>query len=138
MARKDQIHTTASVGGIPIGEFREFSGGGAGSSKIKNRNGASEIARARGGRQTVDDVTITREDRGDVDLKWLLSVRGKQSSGKMVVTRTPEDDDGNLMSSRALTYTGVLSEVNPGDGDTMSETDVDDFVLVMLCDDLIS
>jgi hypothetical protein len=138
MARKDQIQITASVGGVYIGEFREFTGGGLTSAKIKARNGASQIERARGGRQMVDDVTITRENDGTVDLKWLQSVRGKQSQGAMTVLWTPSDDDGNPMASRAITYTGILSEVNIGAADAQSETDLDDFALVMLCTSLVS
>lgn len=134
MARKDLIRTTATVDGIPIGEFRTFSGGAADSAERKAVNGAGQVERARGGRQTVENVVILREDDGSVDLTWLQSRRGKAS---MTVTRQPLDDDGNPRG-KSWTYTGKLKRVTPGEGDAEAETDGDDFELEQSTDGLIT
>lgn len=129
MARKDLIRTTVSVDGVPLGEFTGFSGGGLGGASLKGPRGAGQTDVARGGRKTVEDVTVTREDDGTVTLKWLASKRNKD----MVVNRTPLDDDGNPKTAQAITYTGLLREVNPGDGDARSDGEFDDLTLVMDC-----
>lgn len=135
MARRDLIRTTASVAGTPLGEFRTFTGGELTSADIKSVRGAGQSERARGGRQTVGNVTIAREDDGTIDLKWLASQRGR---AVMAVTRTPLDDDGNPQNARAITYTGKLMRVSPGEGDAASDTDLDEFELEMSCDGVIS
>lgn len=131
MPRKDLIRTTASVDGVPLGEFTGFSGGELTSASVKGPRGAGQADVARGGRQSVGDVTITREDDGAVDIKWLASRRGK---APMVVTRTPLDDDGNPKAAKSITYTGKLRDVNPGDADSRSDGEFDDFTLIMDCD----
>jgi hypothetical protein len=139
MARRDLIRVTASItnsGSVyPLGEFRSMSGGEATSADIKSSRGAGTPELARGGRQTVGNVTITREDDGTVDVKWLMSLRGR---ARMNVTRTPLDDDGNALSAKAITYTGKLLRVAPGEADTSSDTDLDEFELEMSCDSVIA
>lgn len=135
MARKDLVRTTVSVDGQPLGEFRSFSGGELTSADIKSVRGAGLTEIARGGRQTVGNVTVAREDDGSVDLKALAAKRGK---GKMTVTRTPLDDDNNPRSAQAITYTGKLLRVTPGEGDAQSDTDLDEFELEMSCDGVVS
>ena len=135
MARKDLVRTTASVDGVNLGEFRSFSGGELTSADIKSVSGAGQVERARGGRQTVGNVTIAREDDGKVNFKQLAAKRGKK---KMTVTRTPLDDDGNPQTARAITYTGKLMRVSPGEGDAQSDTDLDEVELEMSCDGIVS
>jgi hypothetical protein len=133
MPRRDLVRTTASVDGVPLGEFRTFTGGALTSAEIKSPRGAGQGEVARGGRQTVENVTIAREDQGEVDLKWLASRRGR---GRMVVTRQPLDDDGNPRG-KGITYTGILLRVAPGEGDTGSDTDLDEFELECSTDSVI-
>jgi hypothetical protein len=136
MARKDLVRTTASLDGVPIpGEFRSFTGGELSSADVKSTRSAGGPQLARGGRQTVGNVTIAREDDGSFDVKAAGNKRGK---ARMVVTRTPLDDDGNPLNARAITYTGKLLNVRPGDGDNESDTDLDEFELEMSCDSVIS
>jgi hypothetical protein len=134
MPRKDLIITTASVDGVALGVFRTFSGGNATAPSIKSSPGAGQGEVERGGRQQVSNVTIGREDDGTADLAWLMARRGK---GRMIVHRTPTDPDGNPYMARQRVFTGVLLDVNVGDGDIMSTTDLDDFTLVMGCDSAI-
>lgn len=135
MARRDLVRTTASVDGTPLGEFRSFSGGELTSADIKSVRGAGQTERARGGRQTVGNVTIAREDDGSVDLKHLATRRGKAA---MTVTRTPLDENGDPQNARAITYTGKLLRVGPGEGDAQADTDLDEFELEMSCDGVVS
>ena len=135
MARRDLVRTTASLDGVPLGEFRTFSGGDLTSADIKSVRGAGQTERARGGRQTVGNVTIGREDDGSIDLKWVASRRGK---GTMTVTRTPLDDDGNPLNARSITYTGKPVRVAPGEGDAQADTDLDEFEIEMSCDGAVS
>jgi hypothetical protein len=139
MALKGTVKTTATVlykgTTYNLGEFKTFSGGRAGAGDGKSRNGAGQTQKARGGQQTVENVTVGREDDGSVDLKFLAGIRGK---ARMSVTRTPADDDGNSRANDAFTYNGVLIGVVIGDGDVESESDIDDFTLEMSCDSEIA
>lgn len=134
MARRDLIRTTASVAGKPLGEFRSFTGGELTSADVKSVRGAGQPERARGGRQTVGNVTVAREEDGGVDLLWLGSQRGR---GRMVVTRQPLDEDLNPRGN-AMTYTGILMRVAPGEGDAGADSDLDEFELEMSCDSVVS
>lgn len=118
-----------------LGPFRQSSGGDLDSGDTKSVAAAGEIERARGGRQTVSNVVLTREDDGSVDLKWLATRRGKAS---IIASRTPLDDDGNAMTARAITHTGKLKRVTPGDADAQSETDLDDFEVELSLDGIVS
>lgn len=131
MARQDQILTTASLDGVYLGEFQTFSGGDFTAPSVKATRGAGRGEIERGGRQTTGNVTIGREDDGAVSLNWLRTRRGK---GRMVVHRTPLDDDGNPRMADQIVYTGKLLEVRPGDGDTLSDSQLDNFELEMGCD----
>lgn len=141
-SRRDLVKTTASytnpangqVVAIP-GEFRTFTGGELTSADIKSTPGAGKTEVARGGRQTVGNVTIAREDDGTLDIKALSDMRGR---ARMSVTRTPLDESGNPLTARAITYTGVLMRVSPGDGDNASDTDLDEFEIEISCDGKIS
>lgn len=141
MARRDLVKTTASYVDpassrvVALGEFRTFTGGELTSADIKTTPGAGLAEVARGGRQTVGNVTISREDDGSLDLKWVASRRGK---GGFVVTRTPLDEDNNPIDSRSITYTGKIVRVAPGEGDAQSDTDLDEFEIEMSCDGFIS
>jgi hypothetical protein len=134
MARRDLVRTTASVDGVPLGEFRAFSGGELTSADVKSVSGAGQTERARGGRQTVGNVTVTREDDGSVDLTWLGTRRGK---GVMRVTRQKLDADRNPIGP-SIVYTGVLLRVAPGEGDAAADNDLDEFELEMSCDGGVS
>lgn len=134
MPRKDLVRTTASVDGVPLGEFRSFAGGELTSADIKAPRGAGQTEMARGGRQTVGNVTVAREEDGTVDLHWLGSRRGR---GRMTVTRQPLDADLNPRG-KGITYTGILLRVAPGEGDSGSDTDLDEFELEMSCDGIVS
>lgn len=56
----------------------------------------------------------------------------------MTVTRTPLDDDGNVLAAGAITYTGKLMRVGPGEGDASADTDLDEFELEMSCDGTVT
>ncbi len=135
MARRDLVKTTVVVDGRNLGVFRTFTGGELTSADVKSVNGAGQVERARGGRQTVSNVTVGREDDGAIDLKALAHRRGKAA---MSVTRTPLDDDLNPRSAEAITYTGKLLAVNPGEGDAGSDSEIDEFTLEMSCDGTVS
>jgi hypothetical protein len=129
VARRDTIRTTASVDGTPLGEFETFTGGELTSEDIKHARGAGQPEQAKGGRQTVGNVTIAREYNADSDdLHWLSDRRGK---GDMVVTRQPLDDDYNP-KGRPIVYSGKLMRVAPGESDVNSG-DIDSFELEMSC-----
>jgi hypothetical protein len=134
MARTDTIRTTASVDGRPLGEFDTFSGGDPSAEDVKHARGAGGVERSRGGRQTVDNVTIGREYDTDIDLHWLAARRGKP--GLMTVTRQPLDDDYNP-KGRPLVYTGTLIKITPSDEDANGNA-IDMFQLEMSCDGNVS
>jgi hypothetical protein len=114
MARQDTIRTTATLAGVPLGEFRTFSGGELTSADVKSARAAGQTERSRGGRKTIGNVTITREkdDRDDWDL--YSQQRGKPD--QFVIVRQPLDDDYNKKGD-PLTYLGTLVRAAPGNGD---------------------
>lgn len=136
MGAKNMIRTTASVAGVPLGEFRTFSGGAFDMGERKSRNGAGQAAIARKGLRTTENVTISREDDGALidgqpQIEWAKAQRGKT----MTVTRQPLDDDGNPRGKPTV-YTGVLKRVGPGEGDVSDDSDDDVFELEQLTDDV--
>ncbi len=138
MGQKNLIRTTASIGEAPniltLGAFKTFSGGGLKGNSGKAVKAAGEVERATGGRQTVEDVTIGREDDGGINLIALGAQRNKV---RMTVTRQPLDQNRNPFG-KSWTYTGILTEVNPGDGDAQDDNALDEFTLVMSCDSVVS
>jgi hypothetical protein len=126
MARTDQVRTFASVAGVPLGEFRTFNGGELTSEDVKSVRGGGQTERSRGGRKTIGNVTISREWDGE-DMLELGRYRGKPDL--FVITRQPYDDDGNKRG-KALTYTGTLIRIAPGDGDSGGDG-LDDLELEM-------
>jgi hypothetical protein len=114
MARQDTIRTTATIRGVPLGEFRTFSGGELTSADVKSATAAGQTERSRGGRKTVGNVTISREavaaDRWDL----YTSQRGKPD--QLVVTRQPLDDDFNP-KGKPFVYVCTLVRAAPGGGD---------------------
>lgn len=113
MARTDTIKTTASLNNVPLGEFTGFNGGELTAEDVKGAPGAGQMERSRGGRQTVGNVTVTREYQYE-DIMDLARHRGKPN--RFVVTRQPLDDDYNP-KGKSVVYTGTLIRVAPGDGD---------------------
>lgn len=140
MSRKDLIRTTASIvypgrTPIPLGEFRTFTGGELTSADVKSVRGAGAVEKARGGRQTVGNVTIAREfDTSLDDLVWLGSQRGR---APMNVIRQPLDPEG-APYGKAQVFSGILMAVRPGEGDNMSDSDLDEYELEMSCDGVIT
>jgi hypothetical protein len=139
VGQKNLIRTTASIGEapgvvLPLGAFKTFSGGGLKGSSVMSVKAAGLPERATGGRQTVEDVTIGREDDGTIDL---IALGAQRNRVKMTVTRQPLDQNLNPFGP-SWTYTGILTEVNPGDGDAQDENDLDEFTLVMACDSVVS
>jgi hypothetical protein len=119
VARQDTIRTTASLNGVPLGEFRTFSGGELTSADTKSAVAAGQTERSRGGRKTIGNVTISREfipDRDD--LQEYGRHRGKPEL--LVITRQPLDDDYNA-KGKSLTYTCTLIRVAPGGADLASD-----------------
>jgi hypothetical protein len=57
----DTIPHHRHAGGVPLGEFRTFSGGELTSADVKSARGAGQTERSRGGRKTIGNVTISRE-----------------------------------------------------------------------------
>lgn len=131
MGAKNKVRVTATVAGRPLGEFRTGSGFVFTMADRKSINGAGQRGRARKGRLTTENVTLSREDDGFVDLDWLVDQRGKAAS----VSRQPLDDDNNPRG-RARTFTGVLKRVTLGDSDAADDSDDDMFELEILCDDV--
>jgi hypothetical protein len=126
VARTDNIRTFASLAGVPLGEFRTFSGGELTSQDVKSVRGGGQTERSRGGRKTIGNVTIVREWDGD-DLLFYATFRGR--ADLFVITRQPYDDDGNKRG-KGVTYTGTLIRVAPGDGD-LGGDGIDDLELEM-------
>ena len=139
MSRRDLIRTTASLtlpngATFPLGEFRTFSGGEITAADVKSVSGAGAIERARGGRRSVGNVTISREYASSDNL---VSASFSVGLTKMSVTRQALDENLNAYGA-SITYTGILIRVGVGEGDNQSDSELDDFELEMSCDGLVS
>jgi hypothetical protein len=137
MARKDLVQVVVRVDGVTLTKdgFRTFSGGEVTAADVKNVKAAGQVELARGGRISVGNVTVSREDDGEVNLLALTSRVGKAN---MEVDRIPLDDDLNPLTAKKRTYTGKLIRVAVGEGDAGSDSEMDDFELEMSCDGLVS
>lgn len=115
MARQDLVRITASLAGRPLGEFSTFSGGKLTAEDQKKSKGGGKQQRSRGGRQTVENVTIGRERTEQDDRAWAAQHRGKPD--RFVIDYQALDDDGNAFGP-SDTYVGTLVGFQPGDADS--------------------
>src|SRR4051794_27947266 len=122
MALQSKVRVTASLAGRTLGEFREFSGGELTAEDTKSSRGGGQQERSRGGRQTVGNVTVTREHTDQDDRAWSAQHRGKPD--KFVVNYQPLDDDNNAFGP-STTYTGTLIRFAPGDADAGGDSTLD-------------
>lgn len=118
--RQDQATVSLVVDGrsVPI-TFSKRDGGKADSEDGKYPPGGMQPERAIGGRQTVEDVTLTGEYRPEVHaslVAWLESRRGK---GRATCVEQTLDEDGNPFGSTE-TWTGILKSVGRGEYDAGS------------------
>lgn len=122
MALQSKVRVTASLAGRYLGEFREFSGGELTASDTKSTRGGGHQERSRGGRKTVGNVTITREQTDLDDRAYAAQHRGHPD--KFVVNYQPLDDDDNAFGP-STTYTGTLIRYAPGDADAGGDGTLD-------------
>lgn len=122
MARQDLVRITASLAGRPLGEFETFSGGELTSEDVKNARGGGRQERSRGGRQTVGNVTIGREQTDQDDRAFAAQHRGKPD--RATVNYQPLDEDNNAKGA-STTYTGTLIRYAPGDADASGDGTLD-------------
>lgn len=117
----EQWLITATLDGQPIGVWDTFDGGdGDSETRVYHRGDGAAIAR--GGKQTFDEVTITRIWDGDraAFTAWM----GRRGRATMTVTMTERDADGNPATA-GTAYAGTLKKVgrgaanSDGDGDVM-------------------
>lgn len=127
MALKGEKKTTVTVKhrGVVYGpwEFATFTGGKQTMGSSKTRKAAGQAKRARSGLDDVENVTVSREDDGEIDLKWAWSVR----RGEWTITGVPADEDGNPRAKDSATYTGKLVGQERGEADVDSDEDIDMF-----------
>jgi hypothetical protein len=126
MARQDTIRTTATLAGVPLGEFRTFSGGELTSADVKSATAAGQTERSRGGRKTIGNVTISRENDTRDDFELYAKWRGH--ADQLTIVRQPLDDDFNA-KGKPLTYVCTLVRAAPGGadlgGDGLDDTELE-------------
>lgn len=126
---KHLIRATAyvKVGGVihDLGTFKTISGLSFTTSRRKSTRAAGEPEVARRGRKQVGDVTLGRENLGDLDLDWLRQVRGNEGGG----TYQQLDDDKNPLG-KPIAFTGRIADVNFPDGDAEATDEPADFSVV--------
>lgn len=116
--REDTRIAYVTIDGQVQGAFDKTSGGDLDSEEQKYTS-AGGHEEALGGRQTTDDLTVSRNfqvGRDDVLLQRFANRRGKAD---MVVTIQPTDADYNPFG-RSLTYLGKLKTIQPPDSDSES------------------
>ncbi len=118
--RQDQAVCSLTVDGreIPV-TFSKRSGGMADSEESKYPPGGNQPEKAMGGRQTVENVTLSGEYQPEIHqsiIAWLESRRGR---GKATVVEQPIDDEGDTIGEPE-TWTGLVKSVNRGEYDAES------------------
>src|SRR5688572_24115164 len=120
MGSQSHYRVTAYVDGIgSLGVFDKLSGGEADSESVKYSEGGMGPETSQGGRQTVSNVTISRQYKRSRDhalVRQLTAIRGRR---RMSIHRQPLDADTNAFGD-PLVYTGFLKAVNPQDVDSES------------------
>lgn len=138
MARKDEVLTTVTFPGDPIligsHVFRTFSGGAVTAASLKSRQAAGQTEVERGGRVSISDITVGREDDDTLDLAYLSAHAGNIT---MHCIRQKLDED-NKPRGKSRVYRGKCLAVNIGDGDAQDTATLDDFTLTMGCDNVVS
>lgn len=117
---QDQATYSVTVDGreLPF-IFNKRDGGKATSEGSKTPPGGGRAEKAHGGRQTVEDLSLSFEfvwDRDNDTLQWLKGRRGK---GNASVVENLIDTDGNVFG-RGNSWTGKLSAVDTGTYDAKS------------------
>jgi hypothetical protein len=118
-SRVDQYDVTVTVDGQLLGTFGKMTGGEIDSDETTVKPGAMAPRVSLGGSVNVGNVTVsTLYDLQTIHgiIHWLASRCGKAA---MVVKKQPLDADGNAFG-KALTYTGMLKQVNPPEVDAES------------------
>lgn len=128
MIAEKRATLVTTVDGTTYGpwEFKKSSGGKQTQSSIKTRRGAGQPKIVRVGLDDVENITLTYEDDGTIDLKWMWSVRRRALH---TITITPADDDGNPRARDSAVYTGKMVGLTRADVDSESEDGIDMFDL---------
>lgn len=117
MSNQDQYQITASLDGIPLGEFDTKSGGATGAPNInKRRPGAMLPQKVYRSQSETTDVVIGRVLERERDWDLVRLARLRQGSGVLTVHEQPLDDLGAPWG-RPVIYSGILSNVEPNDVD---------------------
>lgn len=123
-----------SLDGISLGAFDTRSGGGTSAENAKHTPGSAPAMRvALGGPRDTEDVTVSRAFVATRDHALIKAWQGKAGLAEMVVTQSPLDKDGRVLTGSTQTWTGVLQSIGMPEYDSGSG-DVATFEVVMTCD----
>lgn len=125
--RRDMFSIHLVVDGINWGSnpdayiWTTKTGGATTSETVKIYPGAMRKQVSLGGRQTTENITLTRP-YGELDHGRLDKLRAACGKAKCTVAVAPLDPEGNTWGN-AETYTGTLMRVTPPDVDAAATTD---------------
>lgn len=120
MSTQSQSLITVVVDGSPCGVWDTRSGGETTAEVGKRRPGGSLNEKARRGRPTTGDVTVSRGYERERDIELGRRLRTRVGKATVVITEQPLDDD-DVAWGTPTTWTGVLSSINTGDVDSDSD-----------------
>lgn len=118
-ARQHQFRVTLAVDGVDYGIFDTFSGGQGGAESDKYAAGNMGDEESQGGRQTRENVTISRQYRRGRDTVSHKQLDAKRGKGNAVVTKQPLDADRNAYGAPDI-YRGTLVGATGPDHDSNS------------------
>lgn len=118
MSGQASYQITATLDGVPLGEFETRGGGATSAPDLEKRRPGGmrpEVVRPTGLR-TTSDVTISRQLLLERDWDFIRLGHQRVNAGILVVNEQPLDTTGAPWG-RPLTFTGVLSNVEPNEVD---------------------
>ena len=115
---KHMFRVTVSLAGRDLGEWDALSSGGSESDPKMYRGGGSRLKRVVPGLNSPKKIKLSRGYHADRD--DLVFLNNQCSKGVMTVRYQPLDADHNP-HGRAITRTGVLSDVSDPESDVDSE-----------------
>lgn len=118
MSRENQYLITLTVDGEDFGIWDKTGGGAADSEEQKYQPGGGQPMLSLGGRQTVENVTVSKIFTDAIRLK-LPALLQKRGNGQAVVIK--QSTDGSYVpNGKPLIYKGVLKAATPPDADSES------------------
>jgi hypothetical protein len=119
MSTAGQWQVTATLDGVPLGEFETKSGGAVSAELTKRRPGGMSAEKVYAGQPTAGDVVIARVYERERDHDLVRLCYGRAGKGVVTISEQALDDNG-VPWGRPTTWVGRLGNVEPSEANANS------------------